>query len=93
LSVPDPNSFGGPVNLYRASTKTWENVELTRPYGENGRGLGVSDLAAALEEQRPARAGGALAFHVLDLMHAIHDASRDGRHVDIESTCDQPTPL
>lgn len=92
LSVPDPNTFDGVVRLYRASTKAWEEVPVTRPYAENSRGLGVADLAAALEEKRAARAGGALAYHVLDLMHAMHEASRDGRHVDVESTCEQPAP-
>jgi hypothetical protein len=31
--------------------------------------------------------------HVLDLMHAFHDASRDGRHVELESSCERPAPL
>ena len=39
------------------------------------------------------RASGELAYHVLDVMQAIHDASASGRHVDLESTCERPAML
>jgi predicted dehydrogenase len=93
LSVPDPNTFGGPVRLNRAGTREWEDVPLTHGYAENSRGLGVADMAAAIRSGRPHRASGALAYHVLDLMHAFHDASREGKHIDIALTCDRPAPL
>lgn len=93
LSVPDPNTFGGPVRLNRAQQKEWEDVPLIYGHTENSRGLGVADMAAALRSGRPHRANGTLAYHVLDLMHAFHDASRAGTHIDIESTCDRPAPL
>jgi hypothetical protein len=34
-----------------------------------------------------------MAYHVLDIMHAIHDASNEGRHIELTSTCQQPAPL
>jgi len=93
LSVPDPNGFGGPVRLRRPGDKQWQDVPLTRPYAANSRGIGVADMAYAMRSGRPHRASGRLAYHVLDIMHAFHDASTSGRHVDLESTCDQPAPL
>lgn len=42
---------------------------------KNSRSLGVADMAHALRSGRPHRANGEMAYHVLDLMHAIHDAS------------------
>jgi predicted dehydrogenase len=94
LSVPDPNTFGGPVRVRgHGKDAAWREVPLSHPYAENSRGLGVADMAAALLSGRPHRASGSLAYHVLDVMHAIHDASREGRHVVLESTCDQPAPL
>jgi len=91
--LPDPNGFGGPVRVRRAREKTWQDVPLTHGYTENSRGLGVADLACALASGRPHRASGDLAYHVLDIMHAIHDASREGRHVELGSTCERPAPL
>ncbi|MGB9586736.1 MAG: gfo/Idh/MocA family oxidoreductase, partial [Armatimonadota bacterium] len=42
---------------------------------------------------RKHRASGELAYHVLDIMHAFHDASDQGKRVDLESTCERPAAL
>ena len=93
MSVPDPNSFGGPVRIKRGREGEWEEVPLTHGYAENSRGIGVADMAYALRSGRPHRASGELAYHVLDIMHAFHDASREGRHIELESTCSRPAAL
>jgi len=66
---------------------------MTQSYTENFRSLGLADMATALRSGRAHRASGELAYHVLDAMHAIHDASASGRHVDLASTCERPAPL
>jgi predicted dehydrogenase len=93
LSVPDPNTFGGPVRVRRAGASEWSEVPLSHSFAKNSRGLGVADMASAIRSGRAHRASGELAFHVLDLMHAFHDASREGRHVEVQSTCDRPAPF
>ena len=92
LSVPDPNTFGGPVRVRRARGD-WRELPLTHPFADNSRGLGLADMAAALREGRPHRASGELAYHVLEVMHAVETASRQGRHVTIESAPPRPAPL
>ncbi len=93
LNVPDPNTFDGPVRLRRAGEPKWTEVPLTHGYTGESRGLGVAEIAYALQSGRPHRASGELAYHVLDIMHAIHDASREGRHVELTSTCARPALL
>jgi predicted dehydrogenase len=93
LSVPDPNGFGGPVRVRRMGAKEWSEVPLTHGFAENSRGIGVADMAAAIEGGRPHRVSGDLAYHVLDLMEGFHDASRDGRHYTPVSTVERPAPL
>ena len=93
LQVPDPNTFGGPVKIKRAGAEEWSEIPLTHIHTENSRGIAVADMAYALRTGRPHRATGEMAYHVLDIMHAIHDASTAGAHVDIESTCSRPAPL
>ncbi len=93
LQCPDPNSFGGPVRLKRKDDKDWHEVSIQHKWVTNSRGLGVADMAAAIQEGRPHRASAELTYHVLDLMHAFHDSAREGRHVALESTCDRPAPL
>jgi len=93
LGVPDPNTFRGPVRLSRAGQQEWQDVPLSHGYVENSRGVGVADMAVAMRVGRSHRASAALAYHILDVMHAIHDAARTGTYIDIGSTCDRPAPL
>jgi predicted dehydrogenase len=93
MQVPDPNGFGGPVRIRRPGGKDWVEMPLTHGYAENSRGIAVADMAYALRSGRPHRASGELAYHVLDIMHAFHDASAKGKHVVLKSTCERPAPL
>ena len=93
LGAPNPNIFGGPVCICRAWTKDWQEAPLTHGYTENFRGLGVADMACAMRSGRPHRACGELANHVLDVMLALHEASRESRHIEIKSSCSRPAPL
>jgi predicted dehydrogenase len=90
LKVPDPNTFGGPIFVRRFREEEWYKIPLLKSYFENSRGLGVVEMAEAIEENRPHRASGELAFHVLDVMHGIHDASESGRHIKIKHKCKRP---
>jgi len=92
LRVPDPNGFGGTVMLSTPTTD-WEEVPLTHSYAYGNRGIGVADMAYALRFGRPHRANGEMAFHVLDIMQAFHEASDTGRSVELKTTCRRPAPM
>jgi len=93
LSVPDPNTFGGPVFIRRAGASEWKELPLTHGFAENSRGIGVADMAYAILSGRAHRASGEMAYHVLDIMHAFHDASETGKHIELSSTCQRPAGL
>jgi predicted dehydrogenase len=93
LSVPDPNGFGGPVSILRSSGGGWQEVPLTHGYNDNNRSIGVADMAYAIRSGRKHRANGELTYHVLDVMHAFHDASKTGVHILLKSTCERPAAL
>lgn len=93
LRVPDPNTFGGPIYIRSARDSEWHEVPLTHGHAENSRGIGVADMALAMETGRPHRASGELAYHVLDVMEAIHDSSREGAHIELTSQVERPAPL
>jgi len=69
----------------------WNPIDLTHPIG--GRGLGVADMVAAVKNSRQPRADISLAYHVLDVMEAIHDSSNQENHVSIKSFCRRPSPI
>lgn len=93
LGLPDPNGFGGRVRLHRAGEEGWHEAPLIDGYTENSRGLGVADMAEAIRLGRPHRASGELAYHVLDVMQAIHETAVDGERRTIASTCIRPVAL
>ncbi len=93
LSVPDPNTFGGPVFVRRAGESEWREVSFSHGYTQNSRGIGLADMAKAIQAQRPQRASGEMAYHVLDIMQSIHEASTQSRHIELSGTCERPAPL
>jgi predicted dehydrogenase len=93
LTVPDPNRFGGPVRLRQTGSEEGREVPLTHAHTKNSRCIGVADMAYAIRTGRPHRANGELAWHVLDVMHAVLEASQTGRHIELTSTCERPAPL
>ena len=93
LSVPDPNTFGGPVQLRRPGETDWTDVPLSHGNAEQSRGLGLADMVRAQRSGRAHRASGDLALHVLEVMERVLAASRDGRHQDVTSRVERPAQL
>ncbi len=90
LSVPDPNGFGGAVQIFRAGARDWTPAVEAGGYRGAARGYGVSDLASALTSGTPHRANGEIAYHVLDVMETLLTAA-DSRHAaDVTSSCGRP---
>jgi predicted dehydrogenase len=93
LSVPNPNTFGGPVRVKRRGDEAWTDVELLPATLPQQRGIGLADMLWAQESGRAHRTSGALALHVLELMTAALTAADEGRRVAIETTCERAAPL
>jgi predicted dehydrogenase len=98
LSLPNPNNFDGDVRLKRHADDAWTVQPPTvRLFGavdtpeQHRRGLGVRDLANAVEGG-PQRASAPFAFHVLEALCAIDEASRRAATVRLASTCARPLP-
>lgn len=93
LIVPDPNFFGGEVRLFEANGD-WQEVEHHRRYADdNYRIIGVADMARAIRENRPHRASGALALHVLEVMEAFGRSSDTRSVAAIETRPERPALL
>ena len=93
LQVPDPNTFGGPVRIFKPGYATWQEVPLAYGYTDNSRSIGAADMAMAIKNDRPHRANGDLANHVLEIMLAFDKSNKEGKKVDIVSRCERPAPL
>ncbi|MFP4501943.1 MAG: Gfo/Idh/MocA family protein [Candidatus Hydrogenedentota bacterium] len=93
MQVPDPNNFGGVVRIWRPGNEDWQELPYTHPYADNSRGLAVAELAAAIREDRPHRASGDLAYHVLDIMQGFLDAAATGRRMELSTAATRPAPF
>lgn len=93
LRVPDPNTFGGPIQIRRMDETAWREVSVTRGYTNNSRGIGLADMAYAIRTGASHRASQELAFHVLDIMQTLHESAREGYHITLGSTCSRPASL
>ena len=58
----------------------WEDVPLALRSAAIGRGIGLADMIEAIRDDRPARASGAFAYHVLDVLLATEEAAAERPH-------------
>jgi predicted dehydrogenase len=104
LAVANPDLFDGTPRVRRAGPEEirqpppepgelpWTSIPLTHA-GDVGRGIGIAEMADAIERGEPHRAGPELACHVLEVLCAMQRAAEEGTHVDIQTTCARPAPL
>ena len=93
LRCIDPNNFGGQLYLRKPDGRDLIEVESQYGYNQNSRGVGVADMAVGIRNGRSYRASGEMGYHVIDIVHALHEASAENRHIELASTCPQPAPL
>ncbi|GAB2517616.1 Gfo/Idh/MocA family protein [Paramicrobacterium agarici] len=90
IAVPDPNHFSQTGEVWTPESRQWMPLDDAAGFRDGGRGIGIVDLAEAIDEGRPHRASGELAFHVLEVMDAILRAGAEHAVVDIASTVERP---
>lgn len=105
LYVPDPNFFGGDVQIADRDGKVATITEVNHPFGvpnsADGRGdkqanyrcAGLADMAAAITDNRPHRCSLELATHVVEVMTAILQSGQSRSWVEMSTTCDRPDPM
>lgn len=104
LYVPDPNFFGGTVEVGGRDGKLKALKPWKHPFGKvnqnhNGRELanyrtaGLADMVTALVEGRDARCSLERALHGVDVMTACLTSGETGKFVTLSTTCTRPAAL
>ena len=100
LFVPDPNFFGGTVEIGGQDSEIKPLPAWDHPFGVSNQGdlanyrcAGLADMAAAIDEGRAHRCNVDLAVHAVDVMTSILKAGEERRFVDLTTTCDRPAAL
>ena len=85
LFVPDPNTFGGSIQLYRPEDGKLRDIPLMYGYPENSRALGLADMAQSILTGREARCDMQQTFHVLEMMAGFDQSAQTGAWVEMQS--------
>ena len=91
LYLGNPDKFGDTVR-FLSNKGGAEPIQLpmANEYTENYRGIGPSEMAAAILEGKKNRASAELASHVLDVLSAILRSGENGTIEKIASGCERP---
>ncbi len=85
LLCPDPNFFGGDV-MCKVGNGEFETIPYVNAHSENLRGMGIADMARAIQDGSHAfAANGKRALHVLEIMEKIHQSSEQNTVLPIET--------
>lgn len=104
LFLPDPNFFGGKVEMSRRDGPIGALPDWSHPLGipnqqhkqgmmANYRTAGLADMVLALIEGREARCSIDRALHGVDIMTSILKSGEEGRFIDLTTTCTRPEAL
>ena len=104
LFVPDPNFFGGTLELAGRDGAIAEVTPWDHPFGvinqhHDGRGFanyrtaGLADMALAIIEGRDARCSLDRTLHGMDVMTSILLSGETGAFVTLQTSCTRPEPL
>ncbi|WP_374392046.1 Gfo/Idh/MocA family protein [Tabrizicola sp.] len=105
LYVPDPNFFGGTVEIGGKDGSLTELPPWDHPFGvpnqehgdrgplANYRTAGLADMVAALQEGRDARCSLERTLHGVEVMTACLKSGETGQFVTLTTTCTRPAAL
>ena len=93
MYVPDPNCFCGEIEFFNGETGKTEMHPMTFDYSENSRCLGLDDMAAAIEQKRPARASWHQTLHVLEIMQGVLDSAKSGEVYELKTKFEKQPPM
>lgn len=72
---------------------SWEEVAYEKGQFGVQWGRGIADLCDAIQNDRPHRATGTQAAHIVDILEACEQSGESGKSVAITSKFDRPAPL
>lgn len=105
LYVPDPNFFGGPLQMAGRDGELTDIAPWDHPFGiinqkghhgedlANYRTAGMADMVIAIGQGRDARCSLERTLHGVDVMTSILKSGETGQFVTLTTTCTRPEAL
>ncbi|KMW60293.1 putative oxidoreductase protein [Candidatus Rhodobacter oscarellae] len=101
LFVPDPNFFGGDLEVAGTDGEIRGVEAWDHPFGRvnedrgtaNYRTAGLADMAQGILQGRAHRCSLELAIHAVDVMTSVLRSGEEGAFVNLSTTCERPEAL
>lgn len=93
ITMDAPPFFDGKVLYKKRGWEEWTEIPTMFCYKENGRGVGVADMASAILHNRAHRLSSDMAYHTLEIMHSILKAQESGKTIHLTSRYCRSTEL
>jgi predicted dehydrogenase len=93
LYLPDPNHFGGDVNVILKGQTEAVTLQPTHAFPGNSRGIGPAELAWSLRKGRKPRTSKEMAFHGLELLLGLYQSCETKKFYEMTSSFELPAPI
>ncbi len=93
LTVPDPNTFGGELKFFDGEKGEEVIYPLEFDYSENSRGLGLADMAKAIETKRVGRTTYLQTLHTLEVMDSVLKSAKTKMPIELTTTFERKAPM
>jgi predicted dehydrogenase len=96
--VRDADTYRWKALPRREPLPEWQEIAVQHRFNDpshrrNSRGIGLVDMAYALQAKREARASGAMALHSLEILEGLLTPASERRFFEFQSRCERPAPL
>jgi predicted dehydrogenase len=93
LYMADPNNFGGEVKVILKGNNEPFVMQQSHAFSQEYRGLGVAEMAWSMRQGRKNRANKEMAYHALEVLHAMVKSSETKANVPLKSTFEKMPAL
>ena len=91
LYVPDPNNFSGDIIFKGSDGEKKYNIEFD--YSVNSRGLGLDDIAVAIQTGRNGRTTYKQTLHVLEVMQGVFISAENNEPYKLKTHFERENPM
>ncbi len=93
MYMADPNNFGGEVKVILKGNNEPFTMQQSHAYSTECIGLGVAEMAWSLRKERKNRANKEMAYHALEVLHAIVRSGETKSTQILHSTFEKTPPI
>lgn len=84
IRLPEPSGFGGEVTFIQIPGGEWKTADPVPGCAKILRGLGLSEMIDAINNNRIPKCSGAFAAYIIKIMCALNESAASGTFIDLD---------